>query len=175
VSLSSSSSSRLNVALSIADKAFFMEKGAIRFHGLTAELLERPDLLALDLPRGCRDGRHDRIPGGICSRGRPASSRDERGRLVPTGRARDPRSHEAVAATTAVNDVSIALHEGEILGIIGPNGAGKTTLFDLISGFLAPDAGQVLLADTTSRSSTHNSAHSADWHVRSRTRGCSAR
>ncbi len=35
----------VNVALQTADKAFFMEKGAIRFHGLTAELLERPDLL----------------------------------------------------------------------------------------------------------------------------------
>ena len=35
----------VNVALTTADKAFFMEKGAVRFHGLTAELLERPDLL----------------------------------------------------------------------------------------------------------------------------------
>ena len=35
----------VNVALTVADKAFFLEKGAVRFHGLTAELLERPDLL----------------------------------------------------------------------------------------------------------------------------------
>ena len=35
----------VNVALTAAGKAFFMEKGAIRFHGLTAELLERPELL----------------------------------------------------------------------------------------------------------------------------------
>ena len=35
----------VNVALTVADKAFFMEKGAVRFHGLTSELLERPDLL----------------------------------------------------------------------------------------------------------------------------------
>jgi branched-chain amino acid transport system ATP-binding protein len=33
--------------------------------------------------------------------------------------------------------------EGEILGLIGPNGAGKTTAFNLLSGFLAPDAGDV--------------------------------
>jgi branched-chain amino acid transport system ATP-binding protein len=46
---------------------------------------------------------------------------------------------------TAVDHVSIELHEHEILGIIGPNGAGKTTLFDLISGFLAPDEGRILL------------------------------
>ena len=32
---------------------------------------------------------------------------------------------------------------GEMLGLIGPNGAGKTTVFNLLSGFLAPDAGDV--------------------------------
>jgi branched-chain amino acid transport system ATP-binding protein len=46
---------------------------------------------------------------------------------------------------TAVDHVSIRLHEHEILGIIGPNGAGKTTFFDLVSGFLVPDSGQILL------------------------------
>ncbi|MCC7275576.1 MAG: branched-chain amino acid ABC transporter ATP-binding protein/permease [Alphaproteobacteria bacterium] len=45
----------------------------------------------------------------------------------------------------AVQDVSFAVREGEILGIIGPNGAGKTTAFNLLNGFLRPDAGEVLL------------------------------
>lgn len=44
----------------------------------------------------------------------------------------------------AVNDVSFAVKRGEILGLIGPNGAGKTTLISLISGTLAPDAGELL-------------------------------
>ncbi|MHB8464278.1 MAG: ABC transporter ATP-binding protein, partial [Acidimicrobiales bacterium] len=43
----------------------------------------------------------------------------------------------------AVNSVSFHLREHEILGLIGPNGAGKTTVFDLISGFVAPDAGHI--------------------------------
>jgi branched-chain amino acid transport system ATP-binding protein/branched-chain amino acid transport system permease protein len=45
----------------------------------------------------------------------------------------------------AVQDVSFDVPAGAILGIIGPNGAGKTTAFNLLNGFLKPDAGQVLL------------------------------
>ena len=44
----------------------------------------------------------------------------------------------------ALDGVSFASREGEILGIIGPNGAGKTTLFNLISGVYAPSAGEIL-------------------------------
>jgi branched-chain amino acid transport system permease protein len=43
----------------------------------------------------------------------------------------------------AVEDVSLEVRRGEILGIIGPNGAGKTTLFNLLNGFIAPDAGSI--------------------------------
>jgi len=46
---------------------------------------------------------------------------------------------------TAVNDLSLELSNGEILGLIGPNGAGKTTVFELISGHLNPDHGRVLM------------------------------
>jgi branched-chain amino acid transport system ATP-binding protein len=46
----------------------------------------------------------------------------------------------------AVRDVGFTVGDGEILGIIGPNGSGKTTVFNLITGFLLPDAGSVRLA-----------------------------
>jgi branched-chain amino acid transport system ATP-binding protein len=45
----------------------------------------------------------------------------------------------------AVDDVSLSVAPGEIIGIIGPNGAGKTTLFDVISGFTRADGGRVVL------------------------------
>ncbi|SFA83429.1 amino acid/amide ABC transporter ATP-binding protein 1, HAAT family (TC 3.A.1.4.-) [Collimonas sp. OK607] len=48
------------------------------------------------------------------------------------------------AGLIAVNDVSLTLAQGEILGLIGPNGAGKTTLISLISGTLAPTEGELL-------------------------------
>ena len=51
------------------------------------------------------------------------------------------------AGLVAVNQVSFTLAEGEILGLIGPNGAGKTTLVSLISGTLAPTAGEILFQD----------------------------
>ena len=46
----------------------------------------------------------------------------------------------------AVEDLSLAMEDGEILGLIGPNGSGKTTALNMLSGFLAPDAGRVWLA-----------------------------
>ena len=46
---------------------------------------------------------------------------------------------------TAVDDVDIEVHTGEIVGLIGPNGAGKSTLFNCITGTLSADEGQVYL------------------------------
>lgn len=44
----------------------------------------------------------------------------------------------------ALQDVSLSVNSGEVLGVIGPNGAGKTTLFSVISGFLRPSRGRLL-------------------------------
>src|SRR5262249_28053657 len=52
---------------------------------------------------------------------------------------------KSYGGVSAVNDVDLRLHQGQILGLIGPNGAGKTSIFDLISGFQTPDRGFVAL------------------------------
>jgi lipopolysaccharide export system ATP-binding protein len=44
-----------------------------------------------------------------------------------------------------VNDVSIQVKQGEVVGLLGPNGAGKTTTFYMIIGFIKPESGEILL------------------------------
>ena len=44
-----------------------------------------------------------------------------------------------------VNDVSITVKPGEVVGLMGPNGAGKTTTFNLAVGNIKPDKGEVLM------------------------------
>ncbi len=46
---------------------------------------------------------------------------------------------------TALSEVSLELHPGEVVGLIGPNGAGKTTLFNALSGIVTPTAGSLTL------------------------------
>jgi branched-chain amino acid transport system permease protein len=53
--------------------------------------------------------------------------------------------HKRFGGLVAVADMSLELAAGEILGLIGPNGAGKSTLFNLVSGVLAADLGEVRL------------------------------
>lgn len=52
--------------------------------------------------------------------------------------------HKSFGKVAAVHDLNFEVERGEILGIIGPNGAGKTTTFNLITGEIRPDKGEVL-------------------------------
>jgi ABC-2 type transport system ATP-binding protein len=53
--------------------------------------------------------------------------------------------HKSFGDVRAVKGVSFELKPGEIVGLLGPNGAGKTTTIRMITGFLAPDRGRVLV------------------------------
>ncbi|HKY77638.1 MAG TPA: MFS transporter, partial [Acidimicrobiia bacterium] len=128
----------VNVALTLAEKAIFMEKGEIKFFGNTADLLARPDILRAVYVKGT----------GALTSGPVSALRSERERrALELGEARSVLEVEGLTkrfgGITAVDGVSFVLREGEVLGVIGPNGSGKTTTFDLISGIQMPDAGVV--------------------------------
>jgi ABC-type branched-subunit amino acid transport system ATPase component len=129
----------MNVAVAVADRVYVMDTGAVRFSGSAEELAAHPELLwsvylqkASDTlsaqaarPQNVKDG-HDLLVRGVSVR---------------------------FGGIAALEEVSLHAGHGEIVGIIGPNGAGKTTLFDVVSGFLHPDAGTVELGgeDVTGR------------------------
>ncbi len=132
----------VNVALTVAETAYFMEKGEIRFKGPTTELLARPDVLRSVFLEGA-GATSRKSTSKANGKAKPARVKVSSERVLEV--ANISRSFGGI---TAVDDVTFDLRKGEILGIIGPNGAGKTTLFDLISGFIKPDQGTVVLGGT---------------------------
>src|SRR4051812_30874943 len=52
---------------------------------------------------------------------------------------------KAFGAKQAVNDISFTVQRGEVLGFLGPNGAGKSTTMRMITGFIPPTAGDVVV------------------------------
>jgi ABC-type lipopolysaccharide export system ATPase subunit len=54
---------------------------------------------------------------------------------------------KAYRGRKVVDDVSVLVEQGEVVGLLGPNGAGKTTSFYMIVGLISPDSGRVMLDD----------------------------
>jgi branched-chain amino acid transport system ATP-binding protein len=128
----------VNLALTLAEKAYFIEKGEIRFSGPTKDLLERPDVLHSVFLGDAL--------GAATSQPRPIVTR----RVSPPASV-TTRALEVNAVTCefggvrALDAVDLVVGEEEIVGLLGPNGAGKTTLMDVISGFTPITAGRVAL------------------------------
>ena len=129
----------VNVALNLAQKAIFMEKGEVRFYGDTAELLRRPDILRAVYVKGT---------GATLTDGATRGTAAQRRALEQSSDARPVLQVQDIVkrygGVNALDGVSLDLREGEVLGLIGPNGSGKTTLFDVISGFQPADGGAVV-------------------------------
>ena len=150
----------VNLALAVADTAYFMERGQIRFHGPTRDLLERPDLMRSVFIEGASEKLHvngDEAPATEAAETMAVT------KYAPDGPALLESCGVSVAfgGNRAVDDVSFEVLKGEVLGIIGPNGAGKTTLFDLLSGYLRLDAGAIHLngRDITSMGPASRAEH----------------
>ncbi|HEX6570244.1 MAG TPA: MFS transporter [Acidimicrobiales bacterium] len=144
----------VNVALTVADRAYFMEKGEVRFEGPTAELLERPDLLR-----------------SVFLRTAAAEVEAEEGEAqAHSGLREGPPVLEVrdvsrrFGGVRALDGVSFDVRPGEILGFIGPNGAGKTTLFDVISGYTRADGGSIRLLSGGAMVDLHDKpTHARSW------------
>ncbi|CAN5627942.1 hypothetical protein BH20ACT2_BH20ACT2_00260 [soil metagenome] len=131
----------VNVALNLAERAVFMEKGEVRFEGPAGELLDRPDILRSVFIAGANasaDSAEDSPDLAAVPERRPIAA-DAAVLLACDGMIK------RFGGITAVNNVDLQLRDGQILGLIGHNGAGKTTLMDCISGFNEIDGGRVRL------------------------------
>ena len=140
----------VNVAITLAQRAVFLEKGEVRFDGPTSDLLDRPEILravflegagARKAEVGARQGSGFEPRCEHCGREHPVSL----------------ELHDvsvSFGGVQAVREVSFDVSEGEIVGIICPNGAGKTTVLDIISGFNPGAEGKVIIggADVTDQS-----------------------
>jgi branched-chain amino acid transport system ATP-binding protein len=122
----------VNVALTVANRAYFMEKGEVRFEGPAPELLNRPDLLRSVFLRAA-------APAAAADGAERSGVRDG----PPVLEVREVT--RSFGGVRALDGVSFDVRPGEILGFIGPNGAGKTTLFDVISGYTVADSGTIRL------------------------------
>jgi ABC-type branched-subunit amino acid transport system ATPase component/ABC-type branched-subunit amino acid transport system permease subunit len=145
----------VSVALRVAERAIFLEKGQVRFSGRTDELVGRPDLLRSVFIGGT--GSSDEVdefeltvdiveaPVVTDCPVRDVVSRPE-SEAIPVLEING--LVKRFGGITAVAGVDLAIQPREIVGLVGHNGAGKTTLFDLISGFLVPDGGRIVLDGT---------------------------
>jgi ABC-type branched-subunit amino acid transport system ATPase component/ABC-type branched-subunit amino acid transport system permease subunit len=147
----------VNVALTVADRAYFMEKGEVRYEGAAADLLQRGDIVRSVFLEGAGRKRSTAVAAGNGHRNDDAAPRKAARKVKAAAsagladEAAEPvlvadQLTKAFGGIRAVDNVSLRVAPREILGLIGPNGAGKTSVFDLISGFTSPDHGRVVLA-----------------------------
>ncbi len=145
----------VNVALTVAERAYFMERGTIRFSGPSQELLQRPDLLRSVFLTGIAEpttGTDTHAARALSTNGdghetAPLTTTSTRP-VAPSDRPVALQVDDLVRSfggIRAVDGVTFDVREHEIVGVIGPNGAGKTTVFDLVSGFIPLDSGRVML------------------------------
>ncbi len=129
----------VNVATAIANRAVFMERGQVRFSGPTPSVEQQPNLL-----------RSVFLRAATRAHGRPKSELESK-RIIDKTSVSAFGVHNVskrYGTVSVLSDITLSVSKGEILGVIGANGAGKTTLFDVCSGFIRPERGQVIMEAT---------------------------
>src|SRR5579871_4389260 len=123
--------------------------------------IPRPCLARADtLHRFKLQTRPSRIESGAARRHRERPSQNAVGGRALASMTADAATDEMISvrhlskhfgSIVAVDDVSLAVRRGEVLGFLGPNGAGKSTTMKMITGFLAPSSGTAVVcgADIT--------------------------
>ncbi|HKY74500.1 MAG TPA: ATP-binding cassette domain-containing protein [Acidimicrobiia bacterium] len=138
------------LALQVADRAVFLEKGGTRFSGPAREILERGDLVRSVFLSGARDQVHASASGKSADGDKTFRTFDIAS-LIHSGKTRATLTarglNKRFGGVTAVDDVDLAIEPGEIVGLMGPNGAGKTTVLDVLSGFVVPESGSIHLGE----------------------------
>jgi ABC-type branched-subunit amino acid transport system ATPase component/ABC-type branched-subunit amino acid transport system permease subunit len=128
----------VDTALRLADRAYFLERGTVRFEGPTAELAARDDLLRSVYLSDAAAARPTSTPTAPSTRERAADAD-----AAPVVALADVVV--AFDGPRILDEVSLAIAPDEIVAVIGPNGAGKSTLFDVISGFTPIRSGHLEL------------------------------
>ncbi|MCL4433516.1 MAG: ATP-binding cassette domain-containing protein [Actinobacteria bacterium] len=150
----------INVASAVAQRAVFFERGRIRFSGPTPSVEKHPELLRSVFihamkksdQRRATEGAGPSGAGGVTA---PPVTAPPPG-TAQNAQAPQPGAASAEAFTVrnvsksygglvAIEDISLSVQQGEILGIIGANGAGKSTLFDIFGGYTKLDTGRLAL------------------------------
>lgn len=125
----------LDAVARVADRVVVLDAGRVVEEGETAQILNRPEhpitrALIAATPRGPKRG--------------PSTSPGDA--LVEATALRKTYSGRGVPTVTALDDVSVAVRAGEVLGVVGESGSGKSTLARMLIGAEYPDAGVVTRA-----------------------------
>ena len=187
----------VNLALTLAETAYFMEKGEIRFHGPTAELLQRPDVLRSVFLEGAATvtapaAVAEVVPNGkgAVPSARPAYVRAPNGSSAESTPPARPRLElqevsKRFGGLSALHDVSVAVGPVRSSASSARTAPGRPRSSTSISGFLPADNGTIVLYDSNQaddnggRDLTRLNAAAREpasaWAVRSRTGGSSPR
>jgi ABC-type branched-subunit amino acid transport system ATPase component/ABC-type branched-subunit amino acid transport system permease subunit len=129
----------INTAMAIADTALFLENGRSRYYGPAQALRDHPELFS-SIAFGA-GGAGASVSGGGSEIARAIKQQQTDREAV----LRMEGLTAAYGAVRVVDEVSMDVHAGEVVGVLGPNGAGKTSLFDCLSGTLPVTDGTVTL------------------------------